>query len=166
MGIFQRIFGSPKKNSLEMVSNEIEFTVAGVEYDTNKRSRQEILRTAVAHHAKLDGIKPYRGLTNEEINEGSTVYEYENMSTVHLKLEREPENEHDKNAIKVMTLNSRGGYTTIGYIPRTHNIKVGIILNEINSLVGYFSGGKYKTKKNGVVKEYDELRGMKVIIRF
>lgn len=169
MGLFQKLFGNSKGNESKSKSNELKeitFNVAGVEYDTNKRSRQEILRTAVAHHAKLDSVKSYNGLSDEEIEEGITVFEYKNMATLYLKLELEPDNEYDKNAIKVMTLNTRGGYTTIGYVPREHNIKVGKILNEISSLEGYFYGGKSKTKNNGVIKESDELRGMKVIIKY
>ena len=158
MGFFKQLL----KNLVSVTPSEIEFTVAGVEYDTNKRSRQEILRTAVAHHAKLEEIKPYNGLSDDEINEGDTVYEYENMRTTHIKLERDPENEYDPNAIKVMTLNTRGGYTTVGYVPRTDNLKVGQILDNINSLEGFFTGGKFKTKKNGTVKEGSETRGLRI----
>lgn len=158
MGFFKQLL----KNLVSVTPSEIEFTVAGVEYDTNKRSRQEILRTAVAHHAKLEEIKPYNGLSDDEINEADTVYEYENMRTTHIKLERDPENEYDPNAIKVMTLNTRGGYTTVGYVPRTDNLKVGQMLDNINSLEGFFTGGKFKTKKNGTVKEGSETRGLRI----
>ena len=158
MGFFKQLL----KNLVSEPPNEIEFMVAGVEYDTNKRSRQEILRTAAAHHAKLEGIKPYNGLSDEDIQEGNTVYEYENMRTIHIKLEREPENEHDSNAIKVMTLNTKGGYTTVGYVPRVDNIKVGKMLESVTSLEGFFIGGKFKTKTNGTVKEDSEPRGLKI----
>ena len=153
------------KNLVSVTPSEIEFTVAGVEYDTNKRSKQEILRTAVAHHAKLEEIKPYNGLSDDEINEADTVYEYENMRTTHIKLERDPENEYDSNAIKVMTLNTSGGYTTVGYVPRTDNLKVGQILDNINSLEGFFTGGKFKTKENGTVKEGSETRRLRIKLK-
>lgn len=83
MGLIQKIFGSSKSTN----TKEIEFIVAGVEYDTNKRSRQEILRTAVTHHAKLNGITPYVGLLDAEFNEGSSILEYGNLLTTHLRLD-------------------------------------------------------------------------------
>ena len=98
-------------------------------------------------------IISYEGLTNSEIktreNIDIEIYEipqdYEiksNYSDGLIKFEKEPENEYDKNAIRVIIK----GMGTVGYVPKNINISFGKILEnkEIKDITANLSGGEYK----------------------
>lgn len=98
-------------------------------------------------------IISYEGLTDSEIktrkNIDIEIYEipqdYEiksNYSDGLIRFEKEPENEYDKNAIRVIIK----GMGTVGYIPKNINISFGKILEneEIKDITANLSGGEYK----------------------
>lgn len=98
-------------------------------------------------------IISYEGLTNSEIktreNIDIEIYEipqdYEiksNYSDGLIRFEKEPENEYDKNAIRVIIK----GMGTVGYVPKNINISFGKILEnkEIKDITANLSGGEYK----------------------
>jgi len=98
-------------------------------------------------------IISYEGLTDSKIktreNIDIEIYEipqdYEiksNYSDGLIRFEKEPENEYDKNAIRVIIK----GMGTVGYIPKNINISFGKILEneEIKDITANLSGGEYK----------------------
>ena len=94
-------------------------------------------------------MKAYDGLTTKEIKtqryENIEIYEVpedEKWDKDYFRLEKEPDNEYDKNAIKVI-LND---FSKIGYIPKEKTLQVGKLIDDNKILSMYFSitGGKYK----------------------
>lgn len=151
---FFSLFGTknitPKPQNNEVQKGNIEehgtlqFEVAG----TFVEARQKIIKNFVKNEIK-EGMKAYDGLTTKEIKtqryENIEIYEVsedEKWDKDYFRLEKEPDNEYDKNAIKVI-LND---FSKIGYIPKEKTLQVGKLINDNKILSMYFSitGGKYK----------------------
>ena len=153
--VFVFIFFIFKNNNTEIKKDIIKkqktlkFQVAG----TFLGGRQANISKFFFKKIENKEIISYEGLTNSEIktreNIDIEIYEipqdYEiksNYSDGLIKFEKEPENEYDKNAIRVIIK----GMGTVGYIPKNINISFGKILEneEIKDITANLSGGEYK----------------------
>jgi len=126
----------------------IDFKVAGVSYDNDGLKRQTILSKAAEHHAKQQGLKKYGGASNSKILDEGIFYEYDSVRINDILLEKEPTNEFDANAIRVLIRDSSDKMTLIGYVPKKKNVAVAKLIDEgnIKTIQGLFTGGKYKTE--------------------
>lgn len=160
--------------SIKKPVTRVDFKVAGVSYDTDGKSRQMILSNAASFYTKEQGLKKYGGVTKgnikDKIFEDGHVYEYENLRIDDIELEKEPGNQYDKNAIKVLIRDENEEMVIIGYVPKRKTNVVGELLEErsIKRVEGLFTGGKYKTENadsddEEVVIERDE-RGFRVTL--
>ena len=122
----------------------MQFEVAG----TFIEARQKVIKDFVKNEIK-EGMKAYDGLTTKEIKtqryKNIEIYEVpedKKWDKDYFRLEKEPDNEYDKNAIKVI-LND---FSKIGYIPKEKTLQVGKLIDDNKILSMYFSitGGKYK----------------------
>lgn len=153
--VFVFIFFIFKNNNTEIKKDIIKkqktlkFQVAG----TFLGGRQANISKFFFKKIENKEIISYEGLTNSEIktreNIDIEIYEipqdYEiksNYSDGLIKFEKEPENEYDKNAIRVIIK----GMGTVGYVPKNINISFGKILEnkEIKDITANLSGGEYK----------------------
>ncbi|CDA07365.1 HIRAN domain-containing protein [Fusobacterium sp. CAG:649] len=153
--VFVFIFFIFKNNNTEIKKDIIKkqktlkFQVAG----TFLGGRQANISKFFFKKIENKEIISYEGLTNSEIktreNIDIEIYEipqdYEiksNYSDGLIRFEKEPENEYDKNAIRVIIK----GMGTVGYVPKNINISFGKILEnkEIKDITANLSGGEYK----------------------
>lgn len=144
----KNITAKPQNNEVQKGNVEehgtLQFEVAG----TFVEARQKVIKDFVKNEIK-EGMKAYDGLTTKEIKtqryENIEIYEVpedEKWNKDYFRLEKEPDNEYDKNAIKVI-LND---FSKIGYIPKEKTLQVGKLIDDNKILSMYFSitGGKYK----------------------
>ena len=142
------ITAKPQNNEVQKGNVEehgtLQFEVAG----TFIEARQKVIKDFVKNEIK-EGMKAYDGLTTKEIKtqryKNIEIYEVpedEKWDKDYFRLEKEPDNEYDKNAIKVI-LND---FSKIGYIPKEKTLQVGKLIDDNKILSMYFSitGGKYK----------------------
>lgn len=135
-------------NNIE-IQSKIEFDVAG----TFLGGRQANINKFFFKKIEKKEIISYEGLTDSEIktkeNIDIEIYEIpqdykikSNYSDGLIKFEKEPENEYDKNAIRVMIK----GMGTVGYVPKNINISFAKILenNDIKEITATICGGEYK----------------------
>ena len=153
--VFVFIFFIFKNNNTEIKKDIIKkqktlkFQVAG----TFLGGRQANISKFFFKKIENKEIISYEGLTDSEIktreNIDIEIYEipqdYEiksNYSDGLIKFEKEPENEYDKNAIRVMIK----GMGTVGYVPKNINISFAKILenNDIKEITATICGGEYK----------------------
>lgn len=129
---------------------ETNFKVSGTTY------RLKEVNQAIRYIDQNEGIDKYEGLTNKEIREYGydRVYKYAHFDTKNFSLESEPENEYDKNAIKVLVNGIH-----IGYVPK-ENAKV---LIEFIKKPKNTTGGTLKII-GGIFKEFNYLED-KIITR-
>lgn len=144
-----------KEHKKQMIEEEkakhgnIEFEVAG----TFLGGRQANISRFFNKKITDKEIEKYGGLSNSDIktkkNIDKEIYEipqeYEIVAEYPselIRFEKEPENEHDKNAIRVMIK----GMGTVGYVPKNRNISFAEIIDtkEIKKVVANVSGGNYK----------------------
>lgn len=143
----------------------ISFNVAGVTYENDKNQDIQLLLRRIGREiSKDEDIQAYGGWTNKEIIEnGYEVFEFEDVEFgEYIYFEKEPDNEFDKNAIKVMVRMSNGKKYHIGYVPKKGkvNIEVGKLLDEnlIDDTSAQFVGGKIKEV------EYDDEKDKDVVV--
>ena len=142
------ITAKPQNNEVQKGNVEehgtLQFEVAG----TFIEARQKVIKDFVKNEIK-EGMKAYDGLTTKEIKtqryKNIEIYEVpedKKWDKDYFRLEKEPDNEYDKNAIKVI-LND---FSKIGYIPKEKTLQVGKLIDDNKILSMYFSitGGKYK----------------------
>ncbi|MEM5397884.1 HIRAN domain-containing protein [Staphylococcus gallinarum] len=121
------------------------FTVVGLNYE----GRREKLKKMINSMKKNDEfIFLYDDLKGRELKEQlefeNRIFEiadYESIPGVFL--EKEPGNEYDVNAIKVMVSNDYGNFQ-IGYVPREIASNLSSYVDNITSCTAYVYGGKYK----------------------
>lgn len=148
---------------------EIEFEVAGTFVKEIQLKIDKYFKKMFA-----DGkIKRYEGLSPKEIKKekNSEIYEMPQsykFTNDKLKFINEPQNEYDKNAIRI-ELNDIG---KIGYVPKKINVELKEIFKtkKIFELNAYIDGGKYKkVYEDGSVEEisrdYSEYKVV-VIVKF
>lgn len=125
--------------------------VAGTKYKNSDGSnRQNIIKNYVKDNHDSDSFdkNDYEYVSNREIEEESRIldieyYQYELTEYDSIKLEREPDNPYDENAIKII----HDEMGQIGYIPRKDTEKVSQILSNKELEVSYkiiLLGGRYK----------------------
>lgn len=125
--------------------------VAGTKYkNSNGTNRQNIIKNYVKDNHDSDSFDKddYEYVSNKEIEEESRIldieyYQYELTEYDSIKLEIEPDNPYDENAIKI--IHNKMGH--IGYIPSKDTEKVNQILSNKELDVSYkiiLQGGRYK----------------------
>lgn len=103
------------------------------------------VKKAVRYIVEDCGLDAYEGLSNKEIAEDyyDKVYKYDGFFTRNCNLVREPNNEYDKNAIKVMVADYH-----IGYLKKELSSKLACILDnteyKIDAMLS-IEGGSYKS---------------------
>ena len=146
---FKNLFGKKSENEVKEKKKNFKFEVAGtflggrqaniLKYFSKKIENKELI---LFENLKDSEIKSKKYL-DEEIYEIPQDYEiiskYPNGL---IKFEKEPENEYDKNAIRVMIK----GMGTVGYIPKSINVSFAKILEneEIKEVTATICGGEYK----------------------
>jgi HIRAN domain len=132
---------SPKHNILS-------FNVAGVTFENDQgKDIQTLLRKIGKAIAREKDIPAYAGMTNSEILDSYTeVSEFEDVEFgEYIFFEKDPNNEYDKNAIKVMV--KIGDKTHhIGHVPKKNNIQLNKLIESdlIIDISANFVGGKIK----------------------
>lgn len=107
--------------------------------------RIQNVKKAVKHIYDDNGLSLFEGLKNKEIEEEGydRVYKHDSLFTRDFNLTREPDNEYDKNAIKVTVDEFH-----IGYIPKDIALKLAPVLDstdyKIEAMLNV-KGGPYKT---------------------
>lgn len=137
------------KNGNIVANKTLKFQVAGIFLG----GRQANISKFFFKKIENKEIISYEGLTDSEIKTkkylDEEIYEipqdYEIVSEYSnglIKFEKEPENEYDKNAIRVMIK----GMGTVGYVPKSINVSFAKILEngEIKQVIANLSGGEYK----------------------
>lgn len=149
----------PFKKNDEADSVSIIFNVAGVTYENDSgKEIQPLLRKIARQIAKDNDIESYGGYTNSEIIEYiESISEFEDVECgEYITFEKDPNNEFDKNAIKVIVeLDSKKHH--IGHVPKKNNLEIGSLLDS-DSIVGIsanFVGGKIKEVQYDFEKEKD-----------
>ncbi|MCM3711952.1 HIRAN domain-containing protein [Sporosarcina luteola] len=153
------------------------FRVAGVTKENDQgKDIQNLLKRLAGGYKKNEYIESWNGNTKKEMLEyGYEGFEFEDESISNIiRLEREPDNPHDPNAIKVYIKDVNDGEHHIGYIKREETEEV-VALTHDKDIVGIdveFTGGKRRTIEYDSVedKEYfeeDEVtRGLKLIFKY
>ncbi|MDK4479967.1 HIRAN domain-containing protein [Fusobacterium necrophorum] len=162
-----------KEHKKQMIEEEkakhgnIEFEVAG----TFVEERQKLIKKFIKDEIKNEMIEAYGGLSTKEIKEkyeGIEVYEipeghiwkgsYKNNG--YIKIEKEPDNEYDKNAVKIILEE----YGRIGYVPKNQNVEVAKILEEKEniSFKMEITGGKYKLWDGDEMETDEEEYGINI----
>lgn len=116
---------------------------------------------------KLSNVNPDWKLSPKKVVEigksEKRIFHY-NYVNRPVKLQPEPENEHDKNAIAVFIAGE-----LVGYISRADNIHVNDILQnrEIKSVSGFIGGGEYKiVGSEGTVSKDESDVGVSIRIKY
>lgn len=156
-----------KKEEEKAKHGNIEFEVAG----TFVEERQKLIKKFIKDEIKNEMIEAYGGLSTKEIKEkyeGIEVYEipeghiwkgsYKNNG--YIKIEKEPDNEYDKNAVKIILEE----YGRIGYVPKNQNVEVAKILEEKEniSFKMEITGGKYKLWDGDEMETDEEEYGINI----
>ena len=124
---------------INYLKNKYSVYVAGTSY------RQNNIKIIIKKMLEIEEFDKYENLSNKEILDyGSTVYEYPVFNIPTVKLEHEPTNEYDPNAIKVLVEVGENESHHIGYIPSEELDLVNDWLNEGLSYYVEIKGGKYK----------------------
>lgn len=106
----------------------------------------------IIKHLKLD---PYNNNTNDYVvrKNGDKVYEYDKID-IDTKIVPEPDNEHDKNAHKIVAIHS-DKETLIGYLPKDIVNDPYFRFMNILKASTYFCGGNYKYYDSNQYKVID-----------
>lgn len=165
------------KTILTKKNDSVVFRVAGVTKENEEGKDIQRLLKRIANEYKKDGeIESFEGYTNSEIVElGYDVAEFTDQLLVDvIKLIPEPNNQYDKNAIKVYLKDIDGKQHHVGYVKREDNIKLlnELKINKIRRTTAEFIGGRikrvdynYEYNKDWVVT--DEItRGLSIQITF
>lgn len=165
---------SPPKPTHE----RFEFKVVGVtKKNEDGKEIQAILKKIASSYKKSGELESYDGMTNKEIAEwGSSIGEFEGQYVHHkVELRPEPDNEYDKNAIKVYLKDAEGNDYHVGYVGKDQNLALKNILDNenITGQSAEFIGGKYKHIDYDPIKDKDIVtigeevtRGLKVNLSY
>lgn len=164
--------GTKKQQVIKDEHGKIEFEVAG----TFVEERQKTIKKFIKDEIKNGTIDAYGGLTTKEIkspsNKNIEIYEIPEgqswkgsfKNNGYVILEREIDNEHDKNAIKIVLEE----YNQIGYVPKNKNIEIGKLLDE-NKIISFemvITGGKYKLWDGETLENDEEDYAVNIIIYY
>lgn len=139
-----------KATRKKVLENSYRFDVVGVTFDNDQGINiQTVLKDLIREYKKLGELESFDGMTNREIiKEHVDEFGPEGMSEFvgqyiynRVSLVPEPNNPHDKNAIKVY-LSGRH----IGYVARTENVSLAELINTHNLVrnTAEFTGGRCK----------------------
>ena len=119
-----------KKKEAQRPRERKTYDIAGIKYHEN-----ELLEMST--ESEEYGMSKAKII--DEGKEDEHIYKYDFPSSA--KLEKDPENEHDKNAVKVIV-----GGRLVGFIPAKDAVEVGEILEtkEVESINAFIEGGPYK----------------------
>ena len=142
MGLFSFLFKEKQPTSRELKKKDL--SVAGTYY-----YQDGIAKLATPNKDYKSSAKTL--LANDKGMQRIFQYNYINKP---VELIPEPQNKHDKNAIKVVIAGE-----LVGYIPREECLQVKQILNhsEIKYISAHISGGKYKVVNSDGTVEKDSL---------
>jgi len=153
MGLFDFFRKKAEMPQARTLKTEI-FSIAGVQYCEDNVK-------------KLACCNPDWKLTAKQIKEkgkaNQRIFRYYFINKP-VKLEPEPSNKHDKNAILVIVAGEK-----VGYISRADNVHVKEILKkrEIKYITCFIGGGKYKTiNDDGTILRNEESITVKVKIAY
>src|SRR5690625_1074782 len=101
------------------------FDVKGTFVDDRQKTIKEIIKKIKAEDEDF-GYSQYEGFTNTEIKEmyGEKVYQYQYKSLYLARLEDEPDNEYDENAIKINLIDNEGNKDFVGYVTQDLTLKI------------------------------------------
>ena len=127
---FKNLFGKKSENEVKEKKKNFKFEVAG----TLLGGRQANILKYFSKKIENKELILFENLKDYEI-----ISKYPNGL---IKFEKEPENEYDKNAIRVMIK----GMGTVGYVPKNINVSFAKILEneEIKEVTATICGGEYK----------------------
>ena len=133
----------------------LEMPVVGLNYENRKKILKDIVR---GYQKEGYFSEEYEGLTDKEIKKytnGKKVYEL--SGTIEgVSLEKEDDNEYDRNAIKVMLKVAGGEVHHIGYVPKEYCEKLRELMNKDRlNYKAVIVGGRYKryNKENGIQRK-------------
>lgn len=143
------------------------FRVAGVTMNNDKGENiQNLLKKITNGYKKNDYIESWDGSTKREMleyGEESSEFEGQTLSGI-VRLDPEPTNEYDPNAIKVILKDVNSVEHHVGYIKRDETNKAKELLSD--TIAVSFSGGKQRfidydieTDKD-IIKESEITRGL------
>ena len=121
------------------------FEVKGTFIPERQKTIKHLVNKIKKEDEDFDYIQ-YEGFTNSEIKDfmGEKIYQY-NESLYTGRLEYEPENKHDKNAIKVNIIDSDSTAHFIGYVPKGMTLEIKEYKDKYDYYVApLLTGGKYK----------------------
>src|SRR5699024_8114311 len=122
--------------------------VKGTFIDERQKRIKKVIKKIKSENEDF-GYNQYEGFTNTEIKEmlGEKVYQYELESLYLARLEDEPDNKYDKNAIKVNLHDNEGNHYFVGYVPKELTQEIKKLRNEYHYFVATsLSGGNYKKR--------------------
>jgi uncharacterized membrane protein YqaE (UPF0057 family) len=139
-------------------NDSVDFNVTGVTYENDKgKDIQSLLRKLGKSIAAEQEIPAYGGISNREmLDVYDAVSEFEDVEFgEYVFLEKDPNNEYDKNAIKVFIEFPPGKKHHIGHVPKKINRKIGKLLDEetIDYIDANFVGGKIKEVEYDIEKD-------------
>lgn len=121
------------------------FIVVGLNYEGRREKLKKMINAMKKNDEFIFLYDDLKGRDlKEELEFENRIFEiadYESVPGVFL--EKEPGNEFDANAIKVMVSNSYGDFQ-IGYVPREIASYLNSYVDNITSCTAYIYGGKYK----------------------
>lgn len=97
-----------------------------VEYDIYSAT---YLQDEISKYVEKAGVINNRYITEEYDKNSNLVYKYNPIDIKNYRFEKDPKNQHDKNAIKII---ASSGLTVccIGYIPQESNVKFAKLMKE------------------------------------
>ncbi|WP_423363406.1 HIRAN domain-containing protein [Mycoplasma sp. P36-A1] len=120
---------------------------------------QTNIKKMLDHYSKIvDKETIYYGKTDEElVNDfevGQKIFQLPITKDIQTRLIKEPQNKHDRNAVKVVCVLDGKTYH-IGYIPSEINKSILSKMNKIDNIILYIFGGKFKMiESNKAIHEY------------
>ncbi|MFS0822161.1 HIRAN domain-containing protein [Bacillus sp. 1P02SD] len=153
------------------------YKIAGVTKTNDKEQDiQNLLKRLANGYKKNDYIVSWDGMTKREMleyGEEQSEFQYQTISDV-IRLEPEPSNPYDPNAIKVFMKDVNGGEHHVGYIKRdeTNDITEQMKRSDFKFIAASFTGGKYRSvdyddvADEDVIKEEELTRGLELTLVF
>lgn len=157
MGLFD-------KEKLNKLANKAKETLKDVLAEPTKNELMEIeyyISSASYYQNQIENVvSTLQPINNRYIMEtfsknNTTIWKYDPCKIKDVKFEKEPNNEHDNNAIKIIVKTGLIGNVLIGYIPQEDNIQFKEWLNsgKIYNINLTIYGGENKTILENSVME-------------
>ena len=145
-------------SGLGMAKANPSFRIAGVTNSNDEgKDIQGLLKRLPAGYKKNEFIESWNGYTKKEMLEyGYERAEFEGETIRGIvRLEPEPDNQYDSNAIKVFIKDVNDGEHHIGYIKKENTEEVLELMkdNEVIAINAEFTGGKYRSIKYDSVSD-------------